>query len=353
MFFARKLEEYLKIVHKNRFNNILSQDAEQIKVFNLKRLGGGVSNRVFFFSLAYLKNGTRRTKKLILKLYPENEDPVLKMDFNNEDPGKCLREFQVLKSLELCAFPAPRAYICENNCSYFGFPFVIMSYEKMKEKSINHLGLFAKTLAQLHNLKWEKLKIECLKPPHDKYEFAKRQIIHFENLLNYLSNDYNVDLTKDFNQVIRWLRDNENANFCDQYSLIHGDFCPGNAFLNEENRMIVTDWEWADVGDPAHDVGVAYHYMKIADKNNDKALAYSFIVNYMMELNRDITQRLKFYQVISAIKLLIFYRAVSLSPALAHKYYGVKSVLVFPALRWFLRPWPQYLEKFLRKIVNI
>lgn len=338
------------MINKSDLSRILPKNATQIRVFDMKRLGGGVSNRVFSFQLTYLRDGVRQKKKLILKLYPENEDPVLKMDFDNYDPGKCLREYQVLKSLELFSFPAPRAYICENSYRYLGFPFNIMSYERMKEKSVNHLGLFAKTLAQLHSLELRDLGIECLKIPHNKYEFARRQIIHLENLLNYLSNDYGIDLTRDFSRVIRWLRDNESANFCDQYSLIHGDYCPGNAFLNDEDRMVVTDWEWADIGDPAHDVGVAYHYLRVLDKSGGESLASSFTINYISNLGRDITQRLKFYQVVAAIKLLVFYKAVSLNPSLAYKYYGVKSVIAFPLLKWFLKPWTQYLENFLKKL---
>jgi aminoglycoside phosphotransferase (APT) family kinase protein len=347
MFLAKKLEKYLQEISVHHSYTFVPQGATQTKIFNVKRLGGGVSNKTFSFTLSYTLKGKKQTKNFVLKMYPEDKDPVLQMDLDNEDPGKCLREYQVLKFLEHYDFPAPRAYVCEINRNYLGYPFVIMSKEIIKEKSINHIRLFAQTLAKLHNLQWNHLKIKCLKPPSDEYNFAKRQIIHFENLLKYLSNEYGVNLNKDFKKVLQWLRDNIKSNPCDQYSLIHGDYCPGNAFLSNNSRLIVTDWEWAEIGDPAYDVGVAYHYLKILNEEKGEVLTRFFINEYISELRKNIIERLEFYQVIAALKLAIFYKAVSKNPNLAYKYYGFKPVLIFPILGWFLRPWPQYLEKFL------
>lgn len=355
MFIARKLENYLHKTSLRGAPDLIPHGAKHIKVFNVTKLGGGVSNKIYSFSIAYVNEGITQTKNLVLKMYPENEDPVMKMDLHNEDPGKCLREYQVLKSLERIGFSVPHVYVYESNCDFLGLPFIIMNKEEIKEKSINVLGQFATTLARLHNLRWMDLEIECLRPPQNEYEFAKRQITHFENLLNYLTN-YDVMLKEDFNWVIHWLENNALMNPCDQYSLVHGDYCPGNVFLNKNLQMVVTDWEWADIGDPAYDVGVAYHYLEIltgaGNRNKSDVLAQNFIKKYTTELGRDISRRLEFYEVVAALKLLIFYKAVSLSPTLAYKYYGVKSILVFPLLQWFLRPWPQYLENFLKKKVK-
>jgi aminoglycoside phosphotransferase (APT) family kinase protein len=330
---------------------VLPNDAQLIKISNISKLSGGVSNEMYSFSIIYLSEGRRQIKNLVMKIYVENKDPILQMDLHGKDVGKCLREYEILTSLERVNFPVPHVYIYKDYSKFFNRPFIIMDKMESRTKNINVLGVerFATILARLHKLRLTDLGLKVLKPPPDRYEFAKRQIVHFENLLDYLA-ECQVDLRGKFYNAINWLRNNYFKNPCDEFSLVHGDFAPGNVFLTSDRRIVVTDWEWVDIGDPAYDVGYSYHYIKIL---TSEKIAQNFISIYMEKLGKNLgLQRIEFYKVVAAIKLSIFYHAVISNPRLAFRYYGTKGLLAFPLLPWFFKKWLSYLNNFLVNSTN-
>ena len=346
-----KLENYLRAYTRRDGSNLIPQGAASIKISNVMKIGGGFWNDVFSMSLTYVDGGISQSRNLVLKTYLENIDPVLKAYIYHEDLRKCVREFQVLRSLNRIGFPVPEALLCECDSRFLDYPFIIMQKEEVAQKNINEiLDCFASTLANLHNLKVDDLGIDVIKSPKDGYAFAKRWPIHFEQYLN-LESKHEKSLKKDFNLAIQWLKTNASKNYCRNYSLLHGDYHPGNVCVTKDSKMVVLDWDSIEIGDPAFDVGYAYHFIKFFSdsKNPDSAerVAERFISEYMRNFHGDISRTLEFYKVVGILGTSIYYSSGLSNPVYAYKYHRRKVAPTFPYLSWlfillgfpFLR-WP-------------
>ena len=55
--------------------------------------------------------------------------------------------------------------------------------------------------------------------------------------------------------------------------LAHGDYHPGNVCVTKDSKMIVLDWDSIEIGDPAYDVGYAYHFVKFFSNPTNPNLA--------------------------------------------------------------------------------
>jgi aminoglycoside phosphotransferase (APT) family kinase protein len=338
-----------------------------------------MSQNVYSMSLTYTEGGTTQQRNLVLKTYlPQNIDPVLKAYNHNEDLRRYVREFQTLKSLQRVGFPVPEAYLCESDSSFLGYPFVIMQKEDIIKKSADELDCFAATLARLHNLRVSTLGINILKSPEDEYAFAKRWPIHFKHYLN-LETKHDKRLKEKFDLAIKWLSSNAPDTYCPRYSLIHGDYHPANVYSTKDSRTIVLDWESVEIGDPAFDVGYAYHFIKFfSDPKNPnlaERIAERFLSEYSRNFRGDISQRLEFYKMVGLLGLAIYYSSGLSSFAKAYRYHerqvlssipflgGLFIFLGFPFIR---RPyiaqrlgalgdiyWLRYFENFMEATVKL
>jgi aminoglycoside phosphotransferase (APT) family kinase protein len=218
------------------------------------------------------------------------------------------------------------------------------------KKSLEDLvDCFASTLAHLHNLRVSELQIDNLISPKDEYAFAGRWPIHFKHYLN-LETKHDKRLKRDFDLAINWLELNASNTRCQQYCLIHGDYHPANLYLTKHSRIIVLDWESAEIGDPAYDVGYAYHFIKFfSDPKNPKSaekIAERFVSEYTRNFQGDISQRLEFYKMVGILGTSIYYSSGLSSFTEAYKYHrrqvlptipflsGFLILLGFPFIRW-------------------
>lgn len=331
-----RLEDYFRATSRNGNSNLIPKGAHTIRVSNVLKIGGGFWSDVFSISLTYVDGGTPQQRNLVLKTYLENIDPVLNAYIHDEDLRKCVREFQVLRSLGRVGFPVPEVFLCECDSRFLGYPFVIMQKEEVVQKSINELvDGFASTLANLHNLKVAELGITVLRPPEDEYAFARRWPIHFKHNLN-LETKHDKKLKKDFNLAIRWLNSNVSNNYCPQYCLVHGDYHPGNICVTTDSRMIVLDWDSIEIGDPAYDVGYAYHFVKFfsdpKNPNSAERIAERFVSEYNRTFQGDISPRIEFYKMVGILGTSIYYSSGLSNPIYAYKYHRRKVLPTFPFL---------------------
>jgi aminoglycoside phosphotransferase (APT) family kinase protein len=307
--------------------------AHTIKVSNVLKVGGGFWSDVFSLSLTYVKGGSLQQRNLILKTYLVNTDPVMKAYIHDEDLRKCVREFQALRSLESNDFPVPEVYLCECDSRFLGYPFVIMQKEEVVQKSINEIvDRFASTLANLHNLKTAAQKIDVLRTPKDGYSFARRWPIYFKHYLN-LESKHPKSFKKNFNLAIQWLDSNVLNNYCSQYCLVHGDYHPGNVCVTKDSRLIVLDWDSAEIGDPAFDVGYAYHFIKFfsdpKNPNSGEKTAERFVSEFNRHFQGDINHRLEYYKIVGLLGTSIHCSSGLSNPVYAYKYHRRK---VLPTL---------------------
>lgn len=337
--------------------SFIPKNANNLTISKLKKVGGGVRSDVYTFILIYTINDVRQVCNLVLKVFEENVHPILNIDFH--DYLVCEREFQVMKNLARVGFSVPRVYLCEKDSSFIGAPFILMFQEKPIYKRLVKFDYFAKTLASLHNLNVVELGIEALTPPKDGYAFAKFWQIHINQLLKY--SKHHKKLKKSFEKAASWLESKSSDVYCPRYSLLHGDFHPGNVIMTNKFRLSVIDWEGAEIGDPAFDVGYSYHYVKLFSDEISPALkqktADGFVSEYMRNYQGEIRSRLEFYKVLGVLRMAIYLSASISNPVTFHNHYGPKALIMFPFARWpfvakvagceFEMSWLQYFEEFL------
>jgi aminoglycoside phosphotransferase (APT) family kinase protein len=314
----------------------MPKGADKIRVSNFLKIGGGFWSDVYSVTLTYKDGRTAQNRNFVLKTYLENIDPVLETYIHSEDLRKCAREFQALKRLGGIGFPVPEVYNFECDRRFLGYPFVIMQKEEVVQKSINELvDSFAKTLANLHNLNVAELGINVVRPPEDTYGFARRWPVHFKNYLN-LETKHDKRLKEDFNRALSWLNSNVSKNSCPKYSLLHGDYHPGNVCVTKDSRLIVLDWDSIEIGDPAYDVGYAYHFLKFfsnpKNPNSAEKTAERFISEYTRIFEGDISGRLEFYKMVGILGTSIYYSSGLSNPIYAYKYHRRKILQTFPFL---------------------
>jgi thiamine kinase-like enzyme len=376
---SRRLEKYLRVAISKNDSRFNLQNIDNIRISNIKRVGGGLINNVYSFLLTYSNRYEKKQLQLIIKTYKENVDPVrraLPGYMRDCDLRMCIREWQALRSLEDVGLAVPKAYLSECDSRFIGYPFLIMAKtEKLQKNSEDYVEGFAESLANLHNLDVDKLGIEVLKSLKNGYEFADRWPIHFKHVLN-IETKHNAHLKKDFDFAISWLESNISNNYCPRYSLIHGDSHPANAFLTNDSRITLVDWDSVTIGDPAFDVSNSYHMIKFfrnpKDPDSAELLAERFLSKYLKKSKTDIRSRLKFYQLVSLLGYSITYSSGFSSPIKAYKYHQRKVsnsfpflklpiiLLAFPFLRWSSVArqiqaenelyWLKYFEKFIEKL---
>jgi aminoglycoside phosphotransferase (APT) family kinase protein len=329
VYVYEKLSEYLSGIPFNGKLGFLSNGATFVKISEIHRLGG-VSNDVYSFLLTYRDKEREQHSNLVLKTYGKAIDPVLRTYFSDENFERCVKEFQVLQSLERVGFPAPKACLCERNSSVLGYPFIIMQKVEPTQNSSVRIDYFANTLARLHSLDIPTLGISVLKVSEDGYEFANRCLLYLKRLLS-LSPGHGKGLKKDFEFAIRWLESNVSRNRCPKYCLLHGDYRANlNTFLTKDSGIVVIDWEDAEIGDPAYDVGIAYIRAQV---DFGKKTADRFVQEYMRYFDAAFAERLFFYKLMGILRLAIFHDSVLSNPLRAYEIRGINAFLSFPFLR--------------------
>ena len=361
---SKKLEDYLRLTSHYGYFSILPKGASNVRVSNIKKMSGGMTNKTCSFVLTFTERGFERRFDLVMKAYSEYVGLWSKIHHADEDVRPYVREFQVLRSLGGVGFPVPTVYLCECDSFFFGYPFLIMSNEKVMQESVITLDSFAATLARLHNLKVKELDIKSLRFPNDEGAFARERQICLKHYLN--ETRHYRDLKKDFNYAINWLESNAVDNNCPQYCLIHGEYHPGHALLTNDNILKIIDWESVQIGDPAFDVGYAYHMIKLMynDKNSNsgEGVAERFVSEYSRNFQGDVLRRLDFYKVVGLLGVAVVVSSWISNPLEAYRGFGYKSLaraLAFPFLRsqflgkkWlnsdFLVSYLQYCQDFIK-----
>ena len=347
------LSKYLfKTIKAGRLE-FISREVTKICVNKLSKLGGGISNDNYTFSLIYLNGGKMQELELVLKIYRRNAYV------------KCRNEGHILKALESKNFPVPHVYVQEMNEKFLGAPFIIMEKVKgkpmgdylkklRKKERLDIIRRFAETLSFLHELKWEDFGLNFLKSPLDEYDYARQQI----DLAKRLKDEWNIKRT--FDGVIDWLETKTSLHPCFQYSLLHGDMHLDNFLVTNEGKLVTLDWEYPEIGDPLKDVALAYHNLSLMldgrNGNEGEKIGEYFIQQYIKSSCRKMDySNLRFYILSTALIEAICYRfnsAQAFNPLFVNRILGIKYTLAFPLVWWYFRSKSRILERLLVDEVN-
>jgi aminoglycoside phosphotransferase (APT) family kinase protein len=326
---SKALAKYFSTIQLNGKLDFLPDGINFITISEVRRLSSRtIGNDVYSFVLTYRDLIREQQINLILKAYGKSLDPVLRASSNCENIDRCVKEFQVLRSLEGVNFPVPKTFICEDDLHVLGYPFIILLKEELDQNASVNIDCFAQNLVLLHSLDVTTLGIKAIKTPENKYAFARQSLSYIKFYQNLYPIHKNKELKKDCDLAIRWLESNVIKYPCSKYCLLHGDYRASfNALLTKDSEMIVTDWEDATIGDPAYDVGNAYARERV---DLGKKTADRFVQEYLMSHNGDIAERLLFYELLAYLRLAITHNAILSNPLRAYEIRGQKAFLLFP-----------------------
>jgi len=346
MLNSEKLEYYLRLQVHYGNSSVVPIDASDIRVLNIKKLSGGMTNNVYSFLLRFITGESEHFLNLVLKGYSEKVGLWFKVSYPDEEVRKHIREYDTLQALQKIGFPASKVFLCESDSFFLGYPFLIMGQETVIQESISDINSFADTLASLHNLEVEKLGIKSLSFPEDRSDFVWHRLRCLKQFINETKH-YGF-LKKNFDYAINWLESNAKDNTCPKYCLIHGEYHPGHTLVTNKNRLTVIDWESATIGDPAFDVGYAYHMVKLMcnekNSNSGEMAAKQFVSEYSKNFQGDVHRRLEFYKVVGILGVAVVVSSWMSNPLEANKLFGRKALaraLVFPFFRssFFVKRW--------------
>jgi aminoglycoside phosphotransferase (APT) family kinase protein len=269
-----------------------------------------------------------------------------------------------MKSLGNIGFTVPKVYFCEVYQSILGYPFMVMEKIDVLSKMPNNPESLATTLSKLHNLKVEDLKVKSLRVPKDELAFA-------ESWLTCLRRNFNLiwqykRLRRYLSALMNYIEREAKHNSCKQYSLIHGDYHPGNVLFTKNHETKVIDWDSVEIGDPAYDVAYNYHMMQILRDSREEGIACKknadqFVCEYSKRSNKEVRDRIEFYKAITLLKMAIEVGPWNSNPLTAYKHYGFRAIYEFPLAHFPLveRKWSklsfssvceyftEYLESFI------
>jgi aminoglycoside phosphotransferase (APT) family kinase protein len=209
---------------------------------------GGRSKKTFFITLS----GT--------EAFPAQV--VMRQDYALKYEGTKVRdEYPPLAKLAALDLPVPRPLHLESEESEVGPPFLLVdrlkgsppgSYFGLKSQCPGAFRDVARMLAKLHQMKPAELGFSLGGGPQES----------LINLIGRYEKKWRDNATKPsplIDYAYSWAR-RECARDPGTVSVVHGDAGPYNMLVADDRLTALLDWEFAHVGDPAEDLGIARVY---------------------------------------------------------------------------------------------
>jgi aminoglycoside phosphotransferase (APT) family kinase protein len=224
--------------------------AHDISFAGLARAAGGLSRENWSFDATWSDPKGAHTHRLMLM-----RDAAGTL-LNTERS----REFAVLKALEGSAVAAPQVHWMDPDGRFLGAPSVVMArmpgicdYMILNgtRPLPDRLALaraFIGLMANIHALDWRSRGLgESLGVPQGSP--ARVELGHWEAEYRRVQLEPHPEL----DYVLAWL--GRTAPQAEAIVLVHGDFKPGNALVEDGRIAAKLDWETAHLGDPLEDLG--------------------------------------------------------------------------------------------------
>lgn len=201
---------------------------------------------VFSFTLNFVEDNIQRQENLLLKLYLDVRGAY-----------KAIGEFYGMQQLAFAGYPVPTVLFLVLENSPFNGPFIIMEkvsgpllLQALKLASPDQrrelIQLFCQLFVELHTMDWYPFAIDPThyQPqdfiPHMLSEQRALIITHHKNSL--------------FAPVLDWLDKRGQMVTCENLSVIHWDYHPGNIILGEDGIPCVIDWTQIEISDYRFDL---------------------------------------------------------------------------------------------------
>jgi aminoglycoside phosphotransferase (APT) family kinase protein len=170
------------------------------------------------------------------------------------------REFAVLKALEGSAVAVPVVHWVDPDGRFLGAPSVVMERvrgscdymilngSRPLQERLSLAHAFIELMVNIHALDWRARGLgESLGAPESSP--ARAELKHWEAEYRRVQLEPHPEL----DYVLVWL--GQAAPEAEAIVLVHGDFKPGNALVEDGRITAKLDWETAHLGDPLEDLG--------------------------------------------------------------------------------------------------
>lgn len=225
-------------------------DAHDIVFERLSRAAGGLSRENWSLDASWTDANGRHTHSLMLM-----RDAAGTL-LNTERS----REFEVLKALEGTGVAAPGVFWMDPVGRFLGAPALVMARMAGKcdymvlnggrplEERLHLAHAFLELLVAIQAVDWRARGLgERLGVPEGSP--GKTELDHWEAEYRRVQLEPHPEL----DYVLSWL--SRSPPQAEAIVLVHGDFKPGNALIEDKRVTAKLDWETAHLGDPLEDLG--------------------------------------------------------------------------------------------------
>jgi len=238
------------------------EGASRIRIDQLRApSSNGFSNITALFEAVWWSRGAENRRSLVARIEPTGEAL-----FPTYDVG---RQFDVMRALESCAVPVPKALWMERDATILGSPFLIMEHIEGNIPSDDPsfassgwvLGLTPQqrrelcdnataALVQVHQVDWRGRGLDWL---HRRGEgtSAERELAYYEHFYRWAAEGLTVPVIE---AGLRWARERMAPE--DDVVLSWGDSRIGNMIFDDDMGVrAVIDWEGASLAAREKDLG--------------------------------------------------------------------------------------------------
>ena len=256
-----------------------------------------------------------------------------------------LREYEVLKALEASSVPAPAVHWLDSDGRFLGTPSLVMSRmpgscdymvlngSRPLQERLQLARAFLELLVKIHAVDWRAHGLgERLGVP--EYSPGKTELAHWVAEYRRVQLEPHPEL----DYVLTWL--STTAPQAETVVLVHGDFKPGNALIEDNQITAKLDWETAHLGDPLEDLG----WITNPVRKREHQIAGHWERDQIVEAYRALTGRevseadLIWWNVFSCWKLAII-QLTAVNEFVAGRYHRV-----FQTPSWLFRPMFRMME---------
>lgn len=218
-------------------------------------------------------------------------------------------ELAILRGLERVNFAAPRVLWADLEGEHFGRPsmimerargecdYMILNGSRPLEQRVALAGKFCQLLADVHavDLDASGLRDVLGDPGPNAAAYAVAEWL--DTLHREVSAPY-----PELEMAAMWLT--RRAPTASRSVLVHADFKPGNALVEDDEISILLDWEIAHVGDPVEDLGWVTQPLRANEHQIDGAWTASDLVGRYEDITgtRVDAESLRWWQLFSSFK---------------------------------------------------
>jgi aminoglycoside phosphotransferase (APT) family kinase protein len=246
--------------------------ARDIEVVSYEVMTGGYSRLLAKATVHWTIDGGRRRDTFVLRGDPPPDRSLIHTDRSVE--------YAVLRAVE-GRTPVSHARYLDASGERLGTPALVLDFVPA-ESLLPHMATrddhshlvapLAEAAASFHSIPLDALPTQLARPAsYDAY--LEERIGEWSRT----SHEYVEDLPV-LRYLAAWLRAHKPAPV--PLRLIHGDFQSANLMLDEHGKMVVLDWELAQIGDPREDLGYFAAVAQIAPPDLVNLDAEAFCARY-------------------------------------------------------------------------